>query len=98
MTCAICGIRRPRRYCPGVHGEICAICCGTEREVTVSCPLDCEYLREARRRERPAEIDAAQVPNADIEISERLIREHEGLLNFLTMALVQSALESGGVD
>ena len=45
MNCAICETRRPRRYCPGVRGEICAICCGTAREVTVDCPLDCPYLR-----------------------------------------------------
>jgi hypothetical protein len=81
-----------------VRGEICAICCGTEREVTVSCPLDCEYLQEARRRERPAEIDPSQLPNRDIEVTEKLIAENEGLLTFLAGRLTQTALESGAVD
>src|SRR6185295_2885304 len=60
MACAICETRRPRRFCPGVRGDICAICCGTEREVTVTCPLDCEYLREARKHDRPPLLDEHQ--------------------------------------
>ena len=57
MPCAICQIRRPRRFCPGVRGDICSLCCGTEREVTVNCPLDCEYLQEARKHEKLSEFD-----------------------------------------
>ena len=48
MKCRICDTRKPRRYCPGVTGDICSICCGNEREVTVDCPLDCPFLVEAR--------------------------------------------------
>src|SRR4051812_16230036 len=98
MACAICEIRRPRRACPGVNGDICAICCGTEREVTVSCPLDCEYLEEARRREPRRPVVAAEVPNRNIEISERLIKENTPLLNYLGAELVRVALETGAVD
>ena len=57
MACALCETRRPRRFCPGVRGDICTLCCGSEREVSVACPLDCEYLREAHKHEKP-------VPNA----------------------------------
>src|ERR1035441_6424798 len=52
MQCSICQTRRSRRFCPGVRGEICSLCCGEEREVTVDCPLDCEFLREGRRHEK----------------------------------------------
>ncbi len=38
MKCPICDTRKPRRHCPGVHGEICSICCGNEREVSISLP------------------------------------------------------------
>ncbi|MDE3164858.1 MAG: hypothetical protein KGN36_03555 [Acidobacteriota bacterium] len=98
MTCAICEKRRPRRFCPGVRGEICPICCGTEREVSVNCPLECEYLAEARRRERPVPIDPATVPNRDIEFSEELVLRNQPLLNALGAALFGAALESGAVD
>ena len=53
MKCHICDTRKPRRHCPGVNGEICSICCGNEREVSISCPLDCPYLVEARLHEKP---------------------------------------------
>jgi hypothetical protein len=97
MACAICENRRPRRFCPGVRGEICAVCCGTEREVTVDCPLDCEYLQEARKHERPAAVDPSAIPNRDIEVSKRLIEENEALLTFLASALVETALSTASV-
>jgi hypothetical protein len=96
VNCVICGIRRPRRYCPGVHGDICSVCCGTEREQSVDCPLECNYLREAHEHERPPELDAATVPNQDIEIDEDFLRDHEVLLAFLAVTLFEAALQSRG--
>jgi hypothetical protein len=99
MACAICQTRRPRRHCPGVRGDICTICCGTEREVTVSCPLDCEFLRDARKHERSAPIDAEQLPNRDIPVSEHLLDDRQELLEFLGKTLVTAALDTpGAVD
>ena len=89
MTCAICETRRPRRACPGVNGDICAICCGTEREVTVSCPLDCEYLQEARRREPARDSVPEELPNSDVQVTERLIRD--GLAPISTAAVQKSS-------
>lgn len=97
MACAICETRRPRRYCPGVQGEICSLCCGTEREVSVSCPLDCEYLRDARKHEKPAELDEEQIPNRDIRITEQFLEEHENLLMFLGGAIASAALAINGL-
>ena len=45
--CAICGKRRPERFCPAKGEKICAPCCGKEREVTLDCPSDCAYLISA---------------------------------------------------
>lgn len=99
MACAICQIRRPQRHCPGVQGDICAICCGTEREVTVSCPLDCEYLRDARKHEKAPLLDADQLPNRDIRVSEELLENNSELLEFLSGKLAAAALEiRGSVD
>jgi hypothetical protein len=98
MPCAICQQRKAKRFCPGVHGDICSICCGTEREVTVACPLDCEYLRDARRHEKPALLDASAIPNQDIRISEKFLEENEALLIFLGGRLAAAALETEGVS
>jgi len=50
--CVLFAIRGQRRRCPALNEEICAVCCGTGREQTIDCPLECEYLRDARRHEK----------------------------------------------
>ena len=97
MNCAICETRRPRRYCPGVRGEICSLCCGTAREVTVDCPLDCTYLRESRSHERPPEPDPAKLPNPDVKITEKFLAQNTRLFTFLCMAILKHALGAPGV-
>jgi hypothetical protein len=95
MACAICETRRPRRFCPGVRGDICSLCCGNEREVTVECPLDCEFLQEARKHDKPPVI--GEIPNRDIEVPEKLLRENEHLLSFLSATILRTALETAGL-
>ncbi len=95
-ACELCETRRPRRHCPGVRGEICAVCCGTEREVTVNCPLDCEYLQDARKHERLPELDASQIPNQDVRVTEGFLQEHEPLLGAAARALAEAALATPG--
>src|SRR3954452_19398119 len=93
VLCAICSKRKAKRYCPGVGGDICPICCGTEREVTVNCPLECEYLQEARIRERLPEIDPRQFPNADIKVDEPFLHRNEPLLIALAGSTAGNALK-----
>jgi hypothetical protein len=97
MACALCRTRRPRRFCPGVQGDICTTCCGAEREVTVSCPLDCEFLREARKHDRTPPIDPQQVPNRDIRVADELLSENEQLLAFVSMLFTRVASDTLGV-
>jgi hypothetical protein len=97
--CQLCEQKPPRRHCPGLNGEICAKCCGEEREQSVDCPLDCDYLREARRHERAPEVDPKSFPNPDIELSDKFMREHQPLMVIIGRLLLVSALETpGAVD
>lgn len=99
MKCRICDTRKPRRYCPGVSGDICSMCCGTEREVTVNCPLDCQYLVEARVHEKPPDVKPEDIPNRDIQVTEDFLRNQEPLLIFLGAKLLDASLTtSGAVD
>jgi hypothetical protein len=99
MVCAICQIRRPRRFCPGVRGDICSLCCGAEREVTVNCPFECEYLQEARRHDKPVELEESTIPNRDIRLTDKFIEEHELLTTVAGSALLGAALDTtGAVD
>jgi hypothetical protein len=99
ILCQRCGQRRARRACPALHADICTICCGTEREVSISCPLECEYLREAHLREKPLPVDPKDTVEPDVDVSEDFIRQHEELLLFAIYSLVQAALRTpGAVD
>ena len=93
MPCAICDVRKEKRFCPAVHGRICPQCCGEQREVTLDCPSDCPYLQQAREHEKPraaGELDReALFPN--VEIGEQFIYEHEHLIMGLSFALAKSA-------
>jgi hypothetical protein len=96
-NCVLCETRRPRRHCPGVRGEICSLCCATEREVTVNCPLECSYLQDARQHEKTPEPDPQQVPNPDVSITERFMRDNAQLFTLACQALLRIALGSAGV-
>lgn len=62
--------------------------------MTVSCPLECEYLQEARIREKTPIADPDELPNKDIRISDQFLTEHEPLLLLLSISLANSALAS----
>lgn len=110
VVCQICGVRRARRECPGLTGSegrparICSICCGTEREVSINCPLDCEYLREARMNEARYEANHENemdrpMAHADVKITEEFINEHEELFTGLAAAIVRGGFSTpGAVD
>jgi hypothetical protein len=84
---------------------ICHICCGTEREVSISCPLDCEYLREARLHESKSRHDREEhakpqpTLHPDVPLTEDFLEQHTELLAFCGISLLQAALETpGAVD
>ncbi len=93
MPCSICEKRRPKRQCPAVRGEICAICCGEGREETITCPLDCEYLIEAHKHEKAPELDLEKLPNRDITVTEESLVKNEGLFMAIIATLVEWATE-----
>ena len=92
MSCAICETRKEKRFCPAVHGRICPQCCGEQREVTLDCPSECVYLRQAREHEkaRPIEQLDRSVLFPEVEVSEQFVYEHEHLLLGLSYALAKS--------
>jgi hypothetical protein len=99
MACAICEVRKPKRFCPGVRGEICSLCCGTEREVTVHCPLDCAFLQDARKHDKIPPVEPDKFPNQDIRVTDEFLHENEELLVYFGRNLMAAALETpGAVD
>jgi hypothetical protein len=93
VSCAICEIRKEKRFCPALHGRICPQCCGEQREVTLACPSDCPYLQQSREHEKPrsaGDLDAASL-FLEVELGDQFLYEHEHLIMGLSYALAKTA-------
>jgi hypothetical protein len=77
-----------------VRGDICTLCCGAGREISVDCPATCEYLREAHKHEKPIPVDPERLPNRDVPVSEQFLQENEEFLIFLGGSLARAALRT----
>lgn len=99
MSCAICNERKEKRFCPAVHGKICPVCCGTEREVTLDCPSECPWLQQARKNENAEhlrELDReALLP--EVDVPGEFLYQHEPLLGGLSFAIAKAARADRGV-
>lgn len=95
MPCPICNKRKAERFCPAKGEKICAVCCGTEREVTIDCPVDCGYLVAAHRYEvrQNKPLPISEVPFPDVEFSPDVIHAHRSLVSGLAFAILKSAAE-----
>lgn len=90
MSCPICGKRKPGRFCPAKAEKICAVCCGTEREVTLDCPPDCGYLLSAHRYEdqHPRSFPA-DTPLLDIRITSDIVEAHGQFLSAIAFTIAK---------
>jgi hypothetical protein len=90
VSCPICQKRKPGRFCPAKAEKICAVCCGTEREVTIDCPADCGYLLSAHRYE---EQHPRAVPEdsslLDVRITSDIIHAHGQFLSAVAFTIAK---------
>lgn len=100
MPCPICQKRKAERFCPSKAENICAVCCGKEREVTITCPTDCAYLISAHRyeREHPRDIPS-DLPFGDEIVPEGVVHTHHQLLAALVFSIAKfCATQPAAVD
>ncbi len=100
MSCPICEKRKPARYCPAKGEKICAVCCGTEREVTIDCPSDCSYLLSAHRYEDGHQRSLpADTPLLDEKIPQDIVYTHQQLMAALAFSIAKfCAVQPAAVD
>jgi hypothetical protein len=96
--CTLCNKRKAKRACPALGADICPSCCGEARENTLDCPLECEYLQEARLHEKPNRLDPATTPNTDIQLTEKFLEEQEPVLILLSLTLRSAMQAERAVD
>ena len=90
MFCPICQKRKPGRFCPAKAEKICAVCCGTEREVTIDCPADCGYLTAAHRYEdqHPRALPP-DTPLLDVRIVSDVVHANGQLLSAVAFTIAK---------
>ena len=91
MLCPICEKRKPARFCPAKGEKICAVCCGTEREVSLDCPADCAYLVAAHRyeEEHPRAV-AADAPFVEERLPADFVYTHQRLLGVIAFTIAKA--------
>ena len=45
----VCKKKKGKRNCPALGGVICALCCGTNKENQIDCPVDCFFLSKSKK-------------------------------------------------
>jgi hypothetical protein len=90
VSCPICEKRKPERFCPAKGEKICAVCCGTEREVSIDCPSDCSYLVAAHRYENEHQRSLpADTPLLEEKIPQDTVYAHQQLMSALAFSIAK---------
>jgi hypothetical protein len=90
VSCPICAKRKAERFCPAKGEKICAVCCGTEREVSINCPSDCSYLIAAHRYENEHRRSIpADTPLLEEKIPQDTVYAHQQLMSALAFSIAK---------
>jgi len=92
--CASCSHRQGKRYCPAVGGRICAVCCGTKREIEIDCPSSCSYLKASRTYELEKPIPDPQVAAKVHNYDERFVHRYQAILDGITSSVLEERMTS----
>jgi hypothetical protein len=100
VPCPICEKRKAVRFCPAKGEKICAVCCGTGREVSIDCPSDCSYLISAHRYEDEHQRSLpADTPLLDEKIPQDIVYTHQQLMAALAFSIAKfCAVQPASVD
>ena len=90
MSCPICEKRKAARFCPAKDEQICAVCCGTEREVSIDCPIDCTYLLSAHRYEDEHRRSIpTETPLLDEKIPQQIVHTQQPLMTAIAFSIAK---------
>ena len=88
-NCPLCSSRAGKRYCPAIAEQICAVCCGTKREVEIDCPSSCSYLKASRSYESDKPIPDPQVAARVHNYDGRFFERYHLILDSVTRSVVE---------
>jgi hypothetical protein len=91
-NCPLCSNRSGKRYCPAIAEPICAVCCGTKREVEIDCPSSCAYLKASRSYESEKPLPDPQIAAKAQNYDDRFFQRYHIVLDSVTRAVIEEHL------
>src|SRR6266581_3688059 len=92
--CPLCSERTGKRYCPAKDTQICAVCCGTKREVEIDCPSSCSYLKASRSYEAEKRIPDPELAAKVQRYDNTFVQRYNTALEAISQAVAEERLES----
>jgi hypothetical protein len=93
-TCPLCSNRHGKRYCPAIAEQICAVCCGTKREIEIDCPSSCAYLKASRSYESDKPIPDREVAAKVHDFDEGFFERYHPVLDAVTRSVIEEHMDS----
>jgi hypothetical protein len=92
--CPLCADRAGKRYCPAKNDQICAVCCGTKREVEIDCPSSCPHLIAGRSYEAEKRIPDRELVQKVEKYSNDFVYRYAPTLDAISRSVVEERLQS----
>ena len=93
-TCPLCSARSGKRYCPAKATQICAVCCGTKREIEIDCPSSCVYLKASRSYEAEKPVIDAELMAKMQKYDDSFVERYHHVLAAINGTVVEERLSS----
>src|SRR5215467_207300 len=92
--CPLCSGRAGKRYCPAIAEQICAVCCGTKREIEIDCPSSCSYLKANRSYELEKPMSDLEVAAKMHDYDQNFIHRYHPFLDVVTRSILEERVNS----
>jgi hypothetical protein len=92
--CPLCSDRSGKRYCPAKADQICAVCCGTKREVEIDCPSSCPHLIAGRSYEAEKRIPDPELVQKVEKYSNDFVYRYAPILDEISRSVVEERFQS----
>src|SRR5262249_12543846 len=93
-TCPLCSARTGKRYCPAKRTQICAVCCGTKREIEIDCPSSCAYLKASRSYQSEKPIIDRELLAKIQKYDNSFVERYHHVLTLINQTIVEERLSS----
>jgi len=93
-TCPLCSERAGKRYCPAKDAQICAVCCGTKREIEIDCPSSCTYLKASREYEADKPIIDSELMAGVRKYDNNFVQRYQHVLAVITGSVIEERMNS----